>query len=60
MPGAVVMGTGVMIGAGIFASTGALTGQFAELAGRSSRVILSGHRLQATIKINLSFQSLEA
>lgn len=54
------MGTGMMIGASIFASTGALTGQFAELAGRSSRVILSGHRLHAPIKINLSLQSLEA
>jgi len=46
------MGTKVMIGAGIFA----LSGQIAELAGRSSRVVLSEHRLQATNKINLSFQ----
>jgi amino acid transporter len=33
LPGAVAMGTGVMIGAGIFA----LTGQIAELAGPLSR-----------------------
>jgi len=50
------MGTKVMIGAGIFA----LSGPIAELAGRSSRVVLSGHTLQATIKNNLSFQSLDA
>lgn len=54
------MGTGMMIGVGIFASTGALSGQFAELAGHSWRIILSGHTLQTTIKINLRFQSLEA
>ncbi|EDQ03094.1 hypothetical protein OIHEL45_18976 [Sulfitobacter indolifex HEL-45] len=50
------MGSGMMIGGAIFA----LSGQFAALVGHSSRIILSGHTLQTTIKINLRFLSPEA
>ncbi|WP_165481302.1 hypothetical protein [Sulfitobacter indolifex] len=46
----------MMIGGAIFA----LSGQFAALVGHSSRIILSGHTLQTTIKINLRFLSPEA